>query len=183
MKHYIDIKLFPDPEFPATVLMNSLYTKLHKNFNERKTDTIGVSFPHMSITLGNLLRLHGANDVLSDLQNTNWIGGMHGYCDVTVVQSLPDKVKYRTVSRKQSTMSQSKLNRLLKRGSITKEDVKKYRAKMFENGLDYPYLELVSGSNGHKHRRYIELGPLVDQPVEGKFDQFGLSKTTTVPWF
>ncbi|MDH5259604.1 MAG: type I-F CRISPR-associated endoribonuclease Cas6/Csy4, partial [Gammaproteobacteria bacterium] len=27
------------------------------------------------------------------------------------------------------------------------------------------------------------LGPLLDKPVEGRFDQFGLSKTATVPWF
>ncbi|EKD42112.1 MAG: CRISPR-associated Csy4 family protein, partial [uncultured bacterium] len=38
-------------------------------------------------------------------------------------------------------------------------------------------------SNGQRHRRYIVLGELQDQPVEGEFDQFGLSKTSTVPWF
>ncbi len=183
MKHYIDITLFPDPEFPATILMNSLYMKLHKSLNEQKTNKIGVSFPRMAITLGNVLRLHGEKDLLADLQNTNWIGGMHGYCDVTSIQSVPEEIKHRTVSRKQSTMSQSKLNRLLKRGSIAKEDVKNYRAKMIENKLDYPYLELISSSNGQKHRRYIEFGELVDIPVEGLFDQFGLSKTATVPWF
>ncbi|MEJ2075925.1 MAG: type I-F CRISPR-associated endoribonuclease Cas6/Csy4 [Reinekea sp.] len=44
------------------------------------------------------------------------------------------------------------------------------------------YMELTSGSNGHKHRRYIELGPLQDRPLAGEFDQFGLSKTATIAW-
>lgn len=54
---------------------------------------------------------------------------------------------------------------------------------MFSQGLDAPYLELQSASNGHRHRRYIEFGELLDAPVRGEFDSFGLSKTATVPWF
>ena len=80
-------------------------------------------------------------------------------------------------------MSPAKLKRLFKRGSITDDEVKQYKVKMFAKGLDNPYLEIVSGSNGQRHRRYIEFGPLLDNPVEGAFDQFGLSKTATIPWF
>jgi CRISPR-associated endonuclease Csy4 len=54
---------------------------------------------------------------------------------------------------------------------------------MFQKGLDNPYLELESGSNGHLHRRYIVFGELMDKPMSGEFDQFGLSKTATIPWF
>ena len=138
MNHYTDISILPDPEFPATVLMNSLYTKLHK--------------------------------ALCDLNSTR-IGG------------VPTGVKHRVIRRKQATMSHSKLNRLLKRGSITQDEITQYKARMFANGLDEPYIELQSGSNGRRHRRYIDLGPLLDKPVAGVFDQFGLSKTGTVPWF
>jgi len=42
---------------------------------------------------------------------------------------------------------------------------------MFSRGLDNPYVELVSGSNGQRHRRYIEFGELLDNPVAGEFDQ------------
>ena len=108
---------------------------------------------------------------------------MSGYCNVSDILPVPDLVQYRTVSRKQSNMTQSKFNRLIKRGSITEAEAKQYKAKMFTKGLDNPYLELQSGSNGHKHRRYIEFGELLDNPVAGEFDQFGLSKTATVPWF
>ena len=81
-------------------------------------------------------------------------------------------------------MSQSKLNRLIKRGSISESEVKAYKAKMFAKGLDNPYVELESDSNGNKHRRYFQFGALVDTSIAGVFDGFGLSKEkATVPWF
>ena len=183
MNYYIDIELLPDPEFKATVLMNSLFSKLHKGIFDLQSSAFGVSFPCYQSTLGNLLRIHGSTSDLEKLQQANWIGGMSGYCSISEILPVPDDSKFRTVSRKQTTMSQSKLNRLLRRGSITEDEVKNYKAKMFTNGLDNPYLELQSGSNGHRHRRYIEFGELLNKPVSGQFDQFGLSKTATVPWF
>jgi CRISPR-associated protein, Csy4 family len=183
MSSYLDIKLLPDAELSATVLMNAVYIKLHKALYDCCSKNIGISFPKYKTTLGSILRLHGVNADLLELQKQNWLGGMSGYCTLSAIQAVPANVKYRTVSRKQSTMSESKLKRLLKRGSITEAEAKAYRAKMFTKGLDNPYVELVSASNGHRHRRYIEFGELQDSPVEGEFDNFGLSKTATVPWF
>ena len=183
MNHYVDIKLLPDAEIPATVLMNAIYTKLHKALCNIGSKTTGVSFPKHKVTLGNVLRLHGTQNALSALQQKSWLGGMSGYCNVSEIKSVPTGAKFRTVTRKQTTMSQSKLKRLIKRGSITENEAKNYKAKMFTKGLDNPYVELVSSSNGQKRRRYIEFGELLDEPVAGQFDQFGLSKTATVPWF
>ncbi len=184
MEYHFDIKLLPDPEFPATVLMNAVYTKLHKALCDMQSTTIGVSFPKAQLTLCDLLRLHGTDEDLDKLQSLNWMGGMSGYCQLTEIKPVPADAKFRTISRKQPNMSSAKLRRLVKRGSITEEEAKNYRAKMFAKGLDDdPYVELQSGSNGHRHRRYIEFGELLDKPVSGQFDQFGLSKTATVPWF
>lgn len=183
MNHYIDIKLLPDAEIPATVLMNAVYTKLHKALCDIGSKAMGVSFPKYKVTLGNILRIHGNESSLNDLQGLDWLGGMNGYCNVSEITPVPADAKFRTVSRKQTTMSQSKLNRLIKRGSIPENEVKQYKAKMFSKGLDNPYVELVSGSNGQKHRRYIEFGELLDKSVASEFDQFGLSKIATVPWF
>ena len=183
MTHYFDIRLLPDTEIPSTVLMNAIYTKLHKVLFDLTSSNIGVSFPKYKKTLGNGLRIHGEKSVLNDLQGLDWIGGMKGYCQIGDIVPVPTNAKHRTVSRIQTTMSQSKLNRLLKRGSITEDEAKNYKTKLFTKGLDNPYLELTSGSNGQRHRRYIEFGPLLDNPIEGSFDQFGLSKTATIPWF
>jgi len=183
MNYFIDIKLLPDPEFRATVLLNSVYTKLHKTLCDLKSHTIGVSFPAYQVTLGNILRIHGKLNDLKALQQNNWLGGMIGYCKVSEISPVPDGVKHRTVWRKQSTMSEAKLRRLIKRGSISEEAANQYRVNMFTKDLDNPYLELVSGSNGHRHRRYIEFGELMNTPVAGQYDQFGLSAHATIPWF
>jgi len=183
MNHYFEITMQPDPEIPVTVLMNAVYTKLHKALCDLGVPHIGINFPKYKVTLGNVLRLHGSQNDLAALQQKNWLGGMSGYCVVSGILVVPSSVQHRNVSRKQPNMTQAKLNRLIKRGSITKDEIKQYKAKMFTKGLDNPYLELQSGSNGQKHRRYIEFGPLLDNPIAGDFDQFGLSKTATVPWF
>lgn len=183
MDYYIDILIKPDSEMRLNVLLNTIYTKLHKALFDFNSKKIGVSFPKYNITLGNTLRIHGDEVALHDLQSLNWIGGMSGYYIVSEIKPIPSDAKFRIVSRKQATMSQSKLKRLIKRGSITENEIKQYKAKMFSKGLDNPYVELISSSNGHKHRRYIEFGKILDEPISGKFDTFGLSKTATIPWF
>jgi len=108
---------------------------------------------------------------------------MSGYCHHSNMIPVPTGSRFRRVSRQQPAMSPSKLRRLVNRGSITETEMNNYQAKMLAQGLDGPYVQLVSGSNGHRHRRYIEFGPLLDIPVAGVFDQFGMSKTATGPWF
>ena len=183
MEFYIDIKLHPDAEMPINRLLSAIYSKFHKALCDLESESIGVSFPAHRVLLGNLIRIHGSSVKLAALQQLNWIGGLIGYCEVGQMQSVPENCKYRTLGRKQPTMTQAKLNRLLKRGSITETEAKQYKAKMYAKGLDSPYLALQSGSNGHYHRRYIEFSVLQEKPITGQFDQFGLSRTATVPWF
>jgi CRISPR-associated endonuclease Csy4 len=183
MECYIDIQLKPDAEMPINRLLNNVYTKFHKVLCDLNSEQLGISFPAYKVLLGNQLRIHGSSADLTELQKLDWLGGIIGFCVVSQILNVPSVCQFRTVGRKQTTMSQAKLNRLLKRGSISEDEIKTYKAKMFSKGLDNPYLELVSGSSGHKHRRYIEFGELLDKPINGQFDQFGLSKTATVPWF
>jgi len=96
---------------------------------------------------------------------------------------IPAKVTYRTISRKQSNMTEAKLRRLIKRGTIPQGKIKDYKAKMFQQGMSNPYLELQSTSNGHKHRRYLVFGELSKTITLGEFDFFGLSKIASIPWF
>ena len=183
MKHYIDIGIKPDAEMRENLLLNKVYSKLHKALHGLDTKEIGVSFPQYKIILGKVLRLHGTENKLAELQAINWLGGLTGYCDVSLIQTIPEGAVYRTVYRKQATMTEAKLRRLIQRGSISKDQVKAYKVAMFQKGLDNPYLELESSSNGQKYRRYIEFGELKNRPEIGEYDHFGLSKEATVPWF
>ena len=183
MDYYIDIEIKPNADMRESPLMNLVYTKFHKALVKLETDQIGVSFPSYQIKLGRLLRFHGDKTNLHNLQGLNWLAGIAGYCEISDVRNAPADVKYRTVSRIRTNMSKSKLERLKRRGSITPDEVKSYKAKMFSQGLDNPYIDLESGSTGQNHRRFIRFGPLLDQSVSGKFDSYGLSKVATVPWF
>jgi len=183
MKHYIDILIKPDAEMRENVLLNKVYTKLHKALFSLNSTEIGVSFPQYKVMLGNRLRVHGIEEKLAELQATDWLGGLAGYCDVSTIQPIPNEVLYRVISRKQSNMTEAKLRRLIKRDSISLDEIKGYKAKMFQKGLDNPYLELDSSSNGYKHRRYLQFGELKSQPIRGEFDYFGLSKIASIPWF
>jgi len=183
MKHYVEIVIKPDDEMRENILLNKVYTKLHKALFTLKTTEIAVSFPKYKVLLGDVIRLHGSESKLSEVKNTNWLGGLSAYCQVSPIQTVPDNVSYRTISRIQANMTEAKLRRLIKRDSISETEIKQYRAKMFGMGLDNPYLELQSASNGHKHRRYIQFGELREEAVKGAFDCFGLSKDATVPWF
>ncbi len=183
MDYFIDIKIKPDAEMRENVLLNKVYTKFHKRLCDLVSTDIGVSFPEYTIMLGKSLRIHGTNQRLQELQSKNWLGDLSGYCKIIEIRQIPEQVGYRTISRIQTNMTSAKLKRLIKRGSIKPEEIKCYKAKMFQNGIDNAYLELESTSNGNRHRRYLLFGELQNNAVTGKFDQFGLSKIATVPWF
>lgn len=184
MNYYIDVTIKPDDEMRENLLLNTVFTKLHKALCDLRTDKIGVSFPLYRVLLGKKIRIHSSEDQLNQLQAKKWIGALSGYCEFTEISKISNNVQYRTVSRWQGSMSKSNYQRLLRRGTITADKAGEYKAKMLRQQMtELPYLEMQSGSNGHKHRRYLKMGELLDQPVEGAFNQFGLSKTATIPWF
>ena len=183
MDSYVDILIKSSKKNPSNQLMSSVYSALHKALFDLGSTTIGVSFPRVNVMLGNVLRLHGTSSDLTRLDDLHWLGDLGADCEKSGIRNVPLDTKYRVVSRKQSTMSIAKLNRLMKRGSIPDSEVKQYKAKMFSKGLDNPYLDLMSHSTGKRHRRYFEFGEVRDVPVKGTFNQFGLSKSATIPWF
>jgi CRISPR-associated endonuclease Csy4 len=183
MTHYIDIRIFPNKEIRENVLLNQVYTAFHKRLYDLKSTDIAVSFPEYKLKLGRLFRIHGTKEALEKLNDKDWLGKYTSFCKIKKIETIPQEVQYRTVSRIQQNMTEAKLRRLIKRGTIPEEDIKKYRIKMYQGGLDNPYVELVSMSNGKLHRRFIEFGELRAEEVQGEFDSFGLSKTATVPWF
>lgn len=184
MDFYIDVTLLPDAEMPTNVLLNKVYTKFHKALFDLQANDVGVSFPETIVTFGKVMRIHSDKSRLLELGNINWLGGLGGYCKFSEILPAPENAKFRCVSRWRSNMSESHVRRLVKRGSISQDELKRYKAKMFATQMTtLPFLELESASNGRFHRRYIQTSELLDHPVKGSFDYFGLSKIATVPWF
>ena len=131
MKAYIDIRILPDDEMRENVLLNKVFTKLHKTLFDLNSNDIGISFPETKVLLGRVIRIHAAKMRLEELMGCNWLGGLLGYCACSEIASIPTETKHRRVFRWQHNMSESNLRRLIKRKSITKEEIKAYRAKMF----------------------------------------------------
>ena len=183
MENYIDIKLKPVPELQESPLMNIVFTRLHNKIIEMKTEQIGVSFPEYKIKLGRILRLHGSEKSLQNFIDTSWLDEVAEYCEVVGVNNIPSEVKYRVISRIRPNMSKSKLERLKRRNAINTDAEKEYKKKMFAQGLDNPFVDLDSGSTGQRYRLFINLGELLEHPIEGKYNSYGLSKEATVPWF
>ncbi len=188
MNYYIDIELFPKKELRENILLNQLYLEFHKRIFDLNLKVIGVSFPKYRLKLGDVFRIHGDKESLEKLQSEEWIKKYPKNYHVSKITIIPQKVKYRVISRVQQTMSQSKLRRLIKRaeegkGGIKEEDIKKYKIKMLQGGLDNPFVDLISSSNNQRYRLFISFGEFQDTEIKGKFDTYGLSKTSTVPWF
>lgn len=129
MDNYLNITVLPDEEMNENELLNKAYSKLHKALFDLQANDIGVSFPEFKCKPGRVLRIHSNATRLLQLQQLNWLGGLLGYCKVSEIQTTPSKVEYRVISRKQPTMTMAKLNRLLKRGTLTQDKVSEYKVK------------------------------------------------------
>ncbi len=185
MNHYLEIKILPDPEFKETVLMNALFAKLHRALVAIKNESIGISFYQANKkTLGNTLRLHGDDKKLNQLIELNWLKGLRDYTICSDLQPIPNSAKYRIVKRVQAKSNIERLKRRsVKKGWLTKQEAdQKYLNKLGQI-LDMPYLQLQSSSTSQTFKLFIHHGELLERPVEGKFNAYGLSNQGTIPWF
>ncbi|PIT76877.1 type I-F CRISPR-associated endoribonuclease Cas6/Csy4 [Limnohabitans sp. G3-2] len=190
MNHYIDIHLRPDPEFPATVLLNALYAKLHKALVALATQSVGVSFPaHTKKHLGNVLRLHGSAADLTALQAQPWLGAMRELVQTSPIATVPATAQHRGVRRVQVQSSPERVKRRLVKRLMQREGISEAQAQAcihvpLAPKLSDPFINLQSNSTGgQRFRLFVRHGPIQTKPVSGEFGAYGLSSQATVPWF
>jgi CRISPR-associated endonuclease Csy4 len=187
MDHYLDIRLLADPEFSVPILMNALYSKLHRTLVALRANNIGVSFPgyqRKPITLGNTLRLHGSRAALVGLQEADWLKGIRDHTTVSDIQPVPSVVRYLQINRRQYKTSAERLRkRRMKRKGETYEQASQAIPESVERQPGLPFLTLRSVSTGQVFRLFVDQGPAQDQPVTGDFNSYGISEQATVPCF
>ena len=184
MGHYIEIRILPDPEFSDSVLMNALFSKLHRALAEAGHGEIGVSFQQAQETLGDNLRLHGSESALQRLMLIPWMKGLTDYTSVSAITPVPGKCQYRIVTRLQAKSNVERLyRRSVKKGWLTTEEADKKINVSKEQHLKQPFVQLKSQSSGQAFRLFIQQGKLLDSPEEGEFSTYGLSGEATIPWF
>ena len=184
MEQYIEIRLLPDPDFTASVLMNALFAKLHRALLEVSHGEIGVSFPKAQKTLEDIIRLHGSVSALQRLMEITWLKGLTDYINISAITPVPDNCQYRVVNRVQAKSSAVRLyRRSVKKGWLTVEDAEKKITGIKEQHIKQPFVQLKSHSSGQTFRLFIQQGKLLGSPQAGKFSDYGLSGEATIPWF
>ena len=187
MDHYIDITLLPDPEFPATTLMNALFSKLHRGLVDHGGRDIGVSFPEVAQdrrALGKRLRLHGSKESLERLMTVRWTQGMHDHVDIAPIRPVPADAMHCTIRRVQAKSSPERLRRrLIARKSISAEAARAAIPDAAARLLDLPYVEIASRTTSQRFKLFIEHLEPTSVAVRGEFSRYGLSANATVPWF
>lgn len=185
--HYLDLKILPDPETGSAELLGALFTRLHQAFVHFKVNSIGVSFPQYStnpMAIGNLLRLHGTETTLAQFMKQDWMKGVRDHVDVSAVAPAPDNAQHRTLKRKQFKTNVERLRRrrMRRKGETAEQAAAKIPASV-ERKANLPFVHIKSGSSGHKFVLHLELGLPQPHATIGTFNTYGLSRTTTIPWF
>ncbi|MCT2387890.1 type I-F CRISPR-associated endoribonuclease Cas6/Csy4 [Erwinia pyrifoliae] len=184
MDHYQDIRVRVDEENGEAVLLAQVFMHLHQVLMRAANGRIGISFPNVKRTLGDRIRLHGTLDDLSSLQQSGWNKCLTDYIACSAIDPIPPGAAWRTVRRVQVKSSAERLRRRsVNKGWLSEAEAAERISVLNEQRSNLPFLQIKSGSNGQAWRLFIEHGPLVSAPSDGGFSSYGLSATTTVPWF
>jgi len=180
MNYYVDLKINQNKK--TNTILSELYAKIHNTLVSIRSSCIAISFPKYKIILGDMIRLHGTKEELEQLMNTDIMKSLSDCSISSILEAPKDCTSYVKTSRVQSKMSNSKLNRLVRRGSISEEDKKKYKIKMLQSSMSNPFILIRSGSNKNFYKRFFQIEK-VKNLESGTFDTFGTSKDASVPCF
>ena len=188
MDHFLDIGLRPDPELSSNHLMDVLFGKLHLVLVARQAGDVGISFPGVAVRrnsgLGDIMRLHGNEAALDALMGTRWLAGSMDYVHRGSIAAVPAGIGHCVVRRVQAKSSADRIRRRqMRRHGYDEVQARERVPANIERTLALPYVNLRSASTGHAFRLFIEHGPMLVAPQEGRFSAYGLSLQATVPWF
>lgn len=181
MQHYIDLKIILDPCISESHVMNKLFSRLHIALVEQGTSEVGVSFPQAKKTLGSHLRLHGSKSLLEQLMSVAWIGKLEEYLSISLIKKIPSFAEPYIVKRIQTKSNAERMRRRsVKKGWLTQEEANQTINREVKSTL--PYVEIQSHSTGKTFKLFVEQ-KLQNKWKPGKFSYYGLSNSTTIPWF
>ncbi|WIH21073.1 type I-F CRISPR-associated endoribonuclease Cas6/Csy4 [Photobacterium damselae] len=184
MDYYLDIQVEPDLEITAPALLNNLFAKFHRAMSQCCIGRIAVSFPSYNKSLGETLRLHGTQADLDELMALPWLKGLRDYTKVSAILPIPhDIAGYRTVHRVQKKSPHNLRKRAVAKGRMTEQEALTKIPDALQERLALPFIQMQSLSNKQVMRVYVALGEIQSEPVLGEFSSYGMSRTSTIPWF
>ena len=200
MKYYLDITLLPDAEANLGFLWQKVFQQVHIALvdnkvadNESAVALSVVGYGDKTFPLGNKLRLLAAcEDILQKMDMQRWLNRLSDYCHISSIKTVPVEIsQYARFSRKNVKSIEKKAHR---RAIHLDKPYDEVLAYLIEEGKSkaskLPFINVESQDT----KKRLEQGAssqfllfieqtLFDEPVNGKFDCYGLSKTATVPWF
>jgi CRISPR-associated endoribonuclease Cas6/Csy4 subtype I-F len=169
MKHYFEIKVFNDKNKTISKIINCL----HGFLSSRSYNDIGISLPESgdNVGLGGIIRffsndLNKLNDLHDNFSDKNF------KIKISRIKETPN-CSYISYYRYQPKMTNSKLNRLIKRGNNINR--KEYIKEMISKENTKCFFTRISKSNQNKFMTFI--GSSETNEIIGEFDFFGLGKT------
>ena len=184
MDYYLDIQVHPDMEITTPALLNNLFAKFHRAMNQYCAGKVAVSFPLYNTSLGNTLRLHGSQKDLEQLMIQPWLKGLRDYTTVSAVMPVPANiVGYRTIYRVQKKSPHNLRKRAVAKGRMTEQEALTKIPDSLQERLILPFIQIQSLSSQQVMRIYVAQGNILSEPVKGELSSYGMSRTTTIPWF
>ncbi|MDO5505452.1 MAG: type I-F CRISPR-associated endoribonuclease Cas6/Csy4 [Pseudoxanthomonas suwonensis] len=184
MDAFIDLTLVPDDEFPQHLLMDALFSKLHRALVEEGEGKIAVSFPQWRDgaypTLGLVMRMHGRAEDLHGLMQRDWLRGMRDHLTLSEARDTQDAVGFLRVRRRQAKSGHNMRARAMRRKGWSVEEARRRIPDSAGDILQLPYVTTYSRSTGQRHRLFLEQSPVPDGPQHG-FNAYGLSLGGVVP--
>jgi CRISPR-associated endonuclease Csy4 len=200
MNYYIDITLLPDADANLGFLWQKIFQQVHIALVDNKIadneSTVALSiinYGDNGFPLGNTLRLlANAEDTLQKLEINRWLNRLTDYCHIKPIKQVPVGVlKYACFKRKSIKSIEKKAQRRAVHlnkpydevlAYLLKEDCTKKCRLPFINVDSQETKKRAEQGVSSRFLLFIEK-TIVDEPIYGKFDCYGLSKTATVPWF
>jgi CRISPR-associated endonuclease Csy4 len=200
MKYYIDITLLPDAEANLGFLWQKVFQQVHIALvhnkvgeNESAVAVSVVEYGSKAFPLGNKLRLLASSkDSLEKLNVNSWLNRLCDYCHISSIKRVPvDIKKYALFSRKNVKSIWKKAQRRAVHLDKPYDEVLAYLIEEDKSkDCQLPFITIQSQDTKKRaapdvscqFRLFIE-HTLCDDAVSGNFDCYGLSKTSTVPWF
>ena len=188
MNKYIDLTMQRLPELPPHVLISAVFEQIHRSLVLMETSQVGVSFPSVTNTyIGNKIRLHGSETDLNQFVTLGLLDQFDGYVEQTEVLDVPANVSHRQILRKrqQKAASLSEIKRYMRRHGVTKEEAEeRFKPQAYKTQTPLPFLWVESQSSGGiLFKLFVDQQTEMSEPVDGKFNAYGLSDSATVPWF
>ncbi len=187
MDHYIDLKALPNPEIMQSAVAAHLMQNVHEILPQY-LGRVGISFPNYGLqqTLGGTIRLFAQADDLHDLHSTmQQSNDFRDYSLIGDVSQTPKQVKRHACFSRVQTKGNSRLQRLKKRhqarGTWSAELEQQVTAK-YQDNIPLPHVIIHSTSTGQNFPLLIK-HEWMSKPSAGNFSTYGLSATSTVPWF